>query len=543
VSGQIDPVGKGYVLSVNLLNATDGHVLTAARETAESEGDLLPAIDRLSKRLRERVGESLVSIRNDRPLEQVTTASLPALRKYSEALRLEEEDKLEAAIPLLQQAVALDSGFAMAYRKLAVMLGNVGGHGAESNAAATRAYSHRDRLPELEADLTSGYYHQFVEYDPDSSMAAYRAALAAEPDNLVALNNLSIVLSERRQWAEAESLTTRAARLGRGSTFTGNLMVAQVAQGHYASAAAALARFAERAPASPAVLSMRANLAAAQHDYPAAIRLFSQLRASQSSSPSWQALTGMALARLSRLTGRLGDAEHYLREYAAGSESRGALGDYLAGTVELSLLESDLRGRPDSALGVLGAALARHSLAAIPAPERPYPMLIIAYVKAGRPEVARRIAREYEAAVPIGMRRAAPLRHYAAGLLAEAEGKRDVAATEYRAWYDEAGICNSCGLFALARLADAAAQADSALALYDRGFTAPSLYRYTSDAFELAPALKRAGELSEAKGDRARAAERYRQLVDLWKNADPALQPALRDLRGRVARLATEPGS
>ena len=75
------------------------------------------------------------------PLEQVTTGSLAALQKYSEALRLEEDDQPEAAIPLLQEAVALDTGFAMAYRKLAVVYGNLGGNDAGQVAAATRAYS------------------------------------------------------------------------------------------------------------------------------------------------------------------------------------------------------------------------------------------------------------------------------------------------------------------------------------------------------------------------------------------------------------------
>ncbi len=194
VMGQIDPVGKGYVLSASLVGARDGKVLTAVRETAQGDGELLGAIDRLSKKLRERVGESLVSIRENAPLEQVTTGSLVALKKYTEALRLEAEDQPEAAIPLLQEAVAIDTGFAMAYRKLAVIYGNLGGNEAGQVAAATHAFSHRDRLPELEGDLTAGYYHQFVDYDPAKAAAAYRAALAVNPDNLIALNNLAVTM-------------------------------------------------------------------------------------------------------------------------------------------------------------------------------------------------------------------------------------------------------------------------------------------------------------------------------------------------------------
>ena len=53
------------MLSASLVGAADGRVLTAVRESADDEKALLPAIDALSKKLRERIGESLVSIRGN----------------------------------------------------------------------------------------------------------------------------------------------------------------------------------------------------------------------------------------------------------------------------------------------------------------------------------------------------------------------------------------------------------------------------------------------------------------------------------------------
>jgi hypothetical protein len=63
------------------------------------------------------------------------------------------------------------------------------------------------------------------------------------------------------------------------------------------------------------------------------------------------------------------------------------------------------------------------------------------------------------------------------------------------------------------------------------------------DAFSLAPSYKRLGELYEARGDRKRAADYYGKFVDLWKDADPELQPAVTEIRQRLARLAQEPGA
>jgi len=54
---------------------------------------------------------------------------------------------------------------------------------------------------------------------------------------------------------------------------------------------------------------------------------------------------------------------------------------------------------------------------------------------------------------------------------------------------------------------------------------------------EPGPSLRRLGELYEARGDGARAAEYYGRFAKLWRDADPALQPAVRDALARAARL------
>jgi Fic family protein len=48
---------------------------------------------------------------------------------------------------------------------------------------------------------------------------------------------------------------------------------------------------------------------------------------------------------------------------------------------------------------------------------------------------------------------------------------------------------------------------------------------------------ERLGELYEARGDRAKVRDYYGRFVDLWKDADPELQPIVRDVRARVARV------
>src|SRR5438067_2179946 len=87
VRGQIDPLGRGYVVSAELVSAADGTALVSLRETAQDDGAIIAAVDRLSGRLRQRIGASLKSIRASHALEQVTTSCLAALRNYSQAAR------------------------------------------------------------------------------------------------------------------------------------------------------------------------------------------------------------------------------------------------------------------------------------------------------------------------------------------------------------------------------------------------------------------------------------------------------------------------
>ena len=49
------------------------------------------------------------------------------------------------------------------------------------------------------------------------------------------------------------------------------------------------------------------------------------------------------------------------------------------------MLKSELRGRPDSAMAILSAALAKYPLAGIPPLNRPYVGLVIAYARMGKP--------------------------------------------------------------------------------------------------------------------------------------------------------------
>ena len=188
------------------------------------------------------------------------------------------------------------------------------------------------------------------------------------------------------------------------------------------------------------------------------------------------------------------------------------------------------------------AALRRHPLASIPAQDRPYLGLAWLYADAGRPERARQLVAEYETAVPEGVRRGEPFRHGAAAQIAFAEGRIPEAIREYRAWYDESG-CAVCGLFLPGRAYERAGQRDSALAVYERAVITPGYTRAFEEEATLGPTYRRLGELYEERGQLDKARDYYGRFLDLWKDADPELQPLVRDVKQRLVILTRETGN
>jgi tetratricopeptide (TPR) repeat protein len=540
LSGQIDPVGRGYVLSASLVSAGDGEVLTGARETAANETALIPAIDHLSKRLRERIGESLQTIRANPPLERVTTGSLEALRKYSEGVRaFDEQADYDRAVSLLEEATARDTGFGMAYRKLAPALQNAGAARSRTVAAATKAFQHRDRMPEVESYLARGSFYGLVDYDLTKRIAATRSALALDPDNAIAMVNLGWALRPLRAWVAVESIAVRGMRLRNIWQDVQLAIMAEVAQGHLGDAQANMERYARGSPTSPRILVWRALLAAGRGDYAAAEQEFDRLGREQQGSPAWKAWRGAALPALDEVQGKLARAEQDTRDYMAQNEQRALPGLYVTGAVSLAWLDLRYRNRPSDGLRKVDAALKRHPLATIPALDRPYTTLAALYARAGRPDEAKRLLADFEADLTEGLKRGDFDRYRARGEVALAEGRTRDAIAAYRALHDDS-VCVTCGLFEIATAYDRGGQADSALAAYEQVVSTPGLFRLYDDSYTLAPAYKRLGELYEARADRAQAREYYGRFADLWKDADREVQPLVREVRARLARLAGE---
>ena len=119
--GSVASLGSHYVITLETLNSQTGEALAREQVEAESKEQVISKLGEAATKLREKLGETLSSIKKfDTPLAEATTSSLEALRAYTLGRDLSRRGKHAEAIPFLKRAVELDTNFALAYVGLAV---------------------------------------------------------------------------------------------------------------------------------------------------------------------------------------------------------------------------------------------------------------------------------------------------------------------------------------------------------------------------------------------------------------------------------------
>ena len=536
IAGTIGKVGTGYVLSARLIAAESGRELISLRETAANPDALIPAIDRLSKRLRRGIGEPLQSIRASPPLAQVTTPSLEALKRFSQAGRAAyTQGDFDRAILLYEQAVALDTAFAEGYIGLFQVLGNRSTLGLREERmrmlrALRKAYQHRTRVTELERYGIEALYQDKAMGEPERAAMVWEAMAEAHPTSPRPWAALSYYYPLVRNHAGAENAARRALAIDPSSPTTLlNLASAQSHLGKFAEAEQTLGRFARKYPGMQLVHANTAGwMASARGDHARAEQLLLKQRAAHPNDLASGEATARRLAVLAALRGQLDASERYLREVSRVEEKSKLPGSDLRLALALARQDLLLRRSPHSALRRMDEALARTVWDSIPLLDRPYLETAWIYAHAGRVGRARELAAAFEAEVPSELRHVQnsvrqPLLHpYAAGTIALAEG-RTTEAVELLRRADE-GTCIPCALPMLGLAYERGGESDSAVAVYER-YLHPVMRHWPDvDADWLALVYRRLGVLYERRGERAKAAAVQARLSSLWREADPVLR-------------------
>jgi tetratricopeptide (TPR) repeat protein len=165
----------------------------------------------------------------------------------------------------------------------------------------------------------------------------------------------------------------------------------------------------------------------------------------------------------------------------------------------------------------------------------------LAYAAAGRPDRARAMLAVWDKLHADFRQPNLGTRQAMVAEIAIAEKRYADAVAAWRK--GDVGTCVHCAPVGLGIAHDLMGQADSAIANFERYITLPVIDRGPVDQFYLAGAHKRLGELYEAKGEKSKALSHYLTFVELWKNADPELQPRVAEVRAAIRRVRDTEGA
>ncbi|HVP44376.1 MAG TPA: protein kinase [Terriglobales bacterium] len=159
LTGSIASLGSQYVVTLEAINAASGDSIARAEGQASSKEEVLAALDKAGRQMREKLGESVASIQKfDKPLTEATTSSLEALKAYSLGDAKRDSGDELGSIPFFKHAIELDPNFASAYGKLGTIFNNLGESG-QRREYQQKAFDLKDRASEHERLYIVGHYY------------------------------------------------------------------------------------------------------------------------------------------------------------------------------------------------------------------------------------------------------------------------------------------------------------------------------------------------------------------------------------------------
>ena len=211
--GSISALGKDYVLGLRAASCDTGDVLAEEQATADHKERVLGVLGDSAAKLREKLGESLASVRKyNKPLEQATTSSLEALKQFTEQRRIQREQGDAASIPYAKRATELDPDFALAYVALGISYLNLNQPDL-AGKNLQKAYELRDRVSQQERFPIEAFYFSYVTGEVDKAIQTYIDWAHTYPADYTPHGSLAVSYSILGEYDKAAAETTTSLRL------------------------------------------------------------------------------------------------------------------------------------------------------------------------------------------------------------------------------------------------------------------------------------------------------------------------------------------
>jgi serine/threonine-protein kinase len=523
---RLDCFGDKYVLAVRVEDARGGTLRAESRRVADGEAGLPDLVDRVVRKLRRDLGETRDALASTRPLATVTTSNPEALLLFSRAGQafVAERDRPKA-VALLEEALARDSTFALAWRMLGVYLDETKADPQRTLDALTRAFRFSHRVSEEERLRIHVQYHNVVEGDLEKAIIALERLIDLNPRT--GWNNLAQLYRLTGRYDQAFSAMERALENGVSDLHTENYIQEALILRKIDAARWGLRLRSEHLPDNPRNPVWEAEVAYAAGDRGEVRRIYQS--ALEHAGDLWhENLYRDLLNSLDLL------------------EGRPSSWDASTSVPPLRRAEMELfvRRRPGKVEALVTEALEGAEYEDLPPLNRPYLKNARSWAMAGRAREAEAAMAAWDSIGPLGFQtRNRKWALNSRGWVALARGEvTDGLELLRQAAVAGHGIPRLAGDLAWAY--DRAQMPDSALVAYHRYLEAPDWGRLSWsgswDRFHLARTFERLGQLHEDRGEMQEAARYHALFIELWSHAEEDLQPRVEAARDALGRLKGE---
>jgi eukaryotic-like serine/threonine-protein kinase len=208
ILGSITKLGSRYVVTARAISP-GGQSLASTEDVVGDAGELPASLDRISKYLRQALGESKRQIAEASiPVAEVTSSSLEAIHSFSIGKQRLYAGSAQDARAYFDEAVRLDPSFAMAREYLGIAYLHQGNR-ARAEEELKKALPLIDHVTEQEKQKILGDYN-FLRRDFDQAIVHYKRLKELRPRDSVPSLNLAQCFMEKLNFDSALAETKAA---------------------------------------------------------------------------------------------------------------------------------------------------------------------------------------------------------------------------------------------------------------------------------------------------------------------------------------------
>jgi serine/threonine protein kinase/Flp pilus assembly protein TadD len=218
ISGSIMKAEQNIIITLTLQKPHTGERISSIPVECQGEKEIMTKVDEVARTIKLDLDltETQIAADLDREVGKITTSSPEAYKYYSEGRELHLQGKFSESISLMEKAAALDPGFAMAYRSMAIAFGNLG-QPEESRKYLQKAIALGDRISEKERYIIEGdYYYRSGEKHYERAIKAYSKLFELYPEDCTFYNNFALIYLSIEEWDKAIELLEKDQKVGTG---------------------------------------------------------------------------------------------------------------------------------------------------------------------------------------------------------------------------------------------------------------------------------------------------------------------------------------